>query len=489
MARLKRINTYFISNILGFILIVESMLMLLAAFIGELYNESATSSIYISVGITFSFGVLLRFISFRKKGGETTKREGFLTVTLVWIFLTIFGLLPYYLSGAIPHLPDAFFETMCGFTTTGSSVILNLEGFPKSLLFWRSLTQWVGGIGIVVFVMAFLPLFGGSAIQLFDAEVTGFKQNQQITPRISKIAKLIAMTYLGFTIVGFFLLWMGPMNAFDAVCHTLTSISTGGFSTKQTSIAYFNSAYIEYVVTLLMFIGGTNFILLYLFVKKKSAQIFHDEEFRWYFYIIAVFTVFMTITLLLSGKMEGIEYTFRTVLFQVVSNMTTTGFAVYDYLLWGQFYWFLFLALMIFCACEGSTSGGVKISRLVVLVKNTFVEFRRQVHPAAVLPVKMNKSVVPTNIVFKILAFMFLYILLIFVSFLVLSLTGMTFDEAIGASITAISNVGPGLGANGPAGNFANLTDFAKVYMAMLMLIGRLEIFTVLSLLIPSFWK
>ncbi len=469
-------------------LIVESFLMLTAAVVGELYRESVTTSIYISVAITFAFGMFLRFISFGNKEKKITKREGFLTVTLVWIFLTIFGLLPYYISGSIPHLPDAFFETMCGFTTTGSSVILNLEGFPKALLFWRSLTQWVGGIGIVVFVMAFLPLFGGSAIQLFDAEVTGFSQNQ-ITPRISKIAKLISGTYLGFTIIGFFLLWAGPMNAFDAICHTLTSISTGGFSTKQTSIAFFNSAYVEYVIALLMFVGGTNFILLYLLIKKGKFQIFRNEEFRWYFGIVTIFTVFIATSLLLSGKMTGFEYTFRTVLFQVISNITTSGFAVYDYLQWGQVYWFLFLALMIFCACEGSTSGGVKISRLVVLVKNTFIEFRRQVHPNAVLPVKMNNSVVPTHVVSKILAFMFLYLLLMFGSFLVLSLTGMTFDEAIGASITAISNVGPGLGANGPAGNFANLTDFAKIYMASLMLIGRLEIFTVLSLFIPSFWK
>ena len=486
---MKAINTHFISNILGFMLIIESFLMLTSAIVGEYFKESVTTSIYISVAITFIFGVFLRFLSFGKKGKDITKREGFLTVTLVWILLTVFGLLPYYLSGAIPHLPDAFFETMCGFTTTGSSVILNLEGFPKALLFWRSLTQWVGGIGIVVFVMAFLPLFGGSAIQLFDAEVTGFMQYNQITPRISKIAKLISATYLGITIVGFILLWFGPMNAFDAICHTLTSISTGGFSTKQTSIAFFNSAYVEYVITLLMFIGGTNFILLYLFFRKRSTQLFIDEEFKWYFIIIAVFTIFMSTTLLLTGKMEGVEYTVRTVLFQVVSNITTSGFAVYDYLLWGQFYWFLFLALMIFCACEGSTSGGVKISRLVVLVKNTFVEFKKQVHPTALLPVKMNKTVVPTHVVSKILAFMFLYALLIFASFLILSLTGMTFDEAIGASITAISNVGPGLGSNGPSGNFANLTDFAKIYMAMLMLIGRLEVFTVLSLFIPSFWK
>ena len=486
---MKTINTHFISNILGFMLIVESFLMLTSAIVGGYFRESVTVSIYLSVAITFAAGVFLRFLSFGKKGKEITKREGFLTVTLVWILLTVFGLLPYYLSGAIPHLPDAFFETMCGFTTTGSSVILNIEAFPKSLLFWRSLTQWVGGIGIVVFVMAFLPLFGGSAIQLFDAEVTGFMQNHQITPRISKIAKLISSTYLGITIVGFFLLWAGPMNAFDAICHTLTSISTGGFSTKQSSIAYFNSAYIEYVMTALMFVGGTNFILLYLLFRKRSLKVFKDEEFRWYFLIVIIFTVFMTTTLLLSGKMSGLEYTFRTVLFQVVSIITTSGFAVYDYLLWGQLYWFLFLALMIFCACEGSTSGGVKISRLVVLVKNTFVEFKRQVHPTAILPVKMNKSVVPPHVVSKILAFMFLYTLLMFASFLILSLTGMTFDEAIGASMTAISNVGPGLGANGPVGSFANLTDFAKIYMSMLMLIGRLEIFTVLSLLIPSFWK
>lgn len=486
---MKTINTHFISNIIGFMLIVESFLMFTSAIVGEYFNESVTTSIYISVAVTFVFGVIFRFLSFGKRDKEITKREGFLTVTLVWIFLTVFGLLPYYLSGAIPHLPNAFFETMCGFTTTGSSVILNLEAFPKSLLFWRSLTQWVGGIGIVVFVMAFLPLFGGSAIQLFDAEVTGFTQNHQITPRISKIAKLISSTYLGITIIGFFLLWLGPMNAFDAICHTLTSISTGGFSTKQTSIAYYDSAYIEYVMTVLMFMGGTNFILLYLFFRKRSLKIFKDEEFRWYFLIVAIFTVVITTTLLLSGKMTGVEYTFRTVLFQVVSNITTSGFAVYDYLLWGQVYWFLFLALMIFCACEGSTSGGVKISRLVVLVKNTLIEFKRQVHPSAILPVKMNKSVVPTHVVSKILAFMFLYTLLMFASFLILSLTGMTFEEAIGASITAISNVGPGLGANGPSGNFANLTDFAKIYMSMLMLIGRLEIFTVLSLLIPSFWK
>lgn len=330
---MRTINTHFISNILGFMLIVESFLMLTSAIVGEYFRESVTVSIYISVAITFAAGVFLRFLSFGKKGKEITKREGFLTVTLVWILLTLFGLLPYYLSGAIPHLPDAFFETMCGFTTTGSSVILNLDAFPKSLLFWRSLTQWIGGIGIVVFVMAFLPLFGGSAIQLFDAEVTGFMQNHQITPRISKIAKLISSTYLGITIIGFFLLWAGSMNAFDAVCHTLTSISTGGFSTKQASIAYFNSAYIEYVMTALMFVGGTNFILLYLLFRKRSFKIFKDEEFRWYFLIVAIFTLFMTATLLLSGKMSGIEYTFRTVLFQVVSIITTSGFAVYDYLL------------------------------------------------------------------------------------------------------------------------------------------------------------
>ena len=489
---MKNFNYTFVSKIIGFLLIVETLFMLISALVGEHYNETAAArSIYISAAATCISGFILLFIGIRKgKRNDISKREGYLTVTLGWILMCLFGMLPYQLSGAIPKFSNAFFEIMAGLTTTGSSTILNIEAFPKSLLFWRSLTQWIGGIGIIVFVMGFMPLFGGSAIQLFDAEVPGFMQSQSASMiRVSQLAKMFALTYIIITLLGFFLLWIGPMDIFDAACHALTSISTGGFSTKQISIAHFQSAYIEYVTILLMFIGGANFLLIYMLFRKFSLKFLKDEEFRWYFFIVVIFTIVIAASLLLSGKMQNVEYTFRTVLFQTVSMITTTGFATYDYTLWGPVYWFLFLGLILFCACEGSTSGGLKISRLIVLAKSIFIEFKKQVHPNALFAVKMNEKVVSQSSMANIWAFMFLYIIIASISCVLLSLTGMNFEEAIGAAIGVLSNAGPALGKQGPAGNFSDLTDFAKIYMSFLMLVGRLEIFTVLSLFIPAFWR
>lgn len=471
---------------------METLFMLLSALIGEYYDEpAATRSIYISAAITCASGLLLLFIGLKKgKRNDISKREGYLTVTLGWILMCLFGMLPYQLCGAIPNISNAFFEIMAGLTTTGSSTILNIEAFPKSLLFWRSLTQWIGGIGIIVFVMGFMPLFGGSSIQLFDAEVPGFMQNQSANMmRVSQLAKLFAITYVIITVVGFLLLWMGPMDIFDAACHALTSISTGGFSTKQISIAHFQSAYVEYIILLLMFIGGTNFLLIYMLFRKFSLKFLKDEEFRWYFFIIIIFTVVVSASLLISGKMTNIEYTFRTVLFQTVSMITTAGFATYDFTLWGPVYWFLFLGLILFCANEGSTSGGMKLSRLIVALKSIFIEFKKQVHPNALFAIKMNGKVVSQSAMTNIWTFIFLYFIIASVSCVVLSLTGMNFEEAVGAAVGVLSNAGPALGDQGPSGNFSNLTDFAKIYMSFLMLVGRLEIFTVLSLFIPAFWR
>ncbi|MDR1517525.1 MAG: TrkH family potassium uptake protein [Dysgonamonadaceae bacterium] len=489
---MKNFNYTFVSKIIGFLLIVETLFMLISALIGESYGEtSATRSIYISAAITCASGLILLFIGLRKgKRNDISKREGYLTVTLGWILMCLFGLLPYQLSGAIPKFSNAFFEIMAGLTTTGSSTILNIEAFPKSLLFWRSLTQWIGGIGIIVFAMGFMPLFGGSTIQLFDAEVPGFMQSQSANMmRVSQLAKMFAITYVFITVLGFLLLYIGPMDTFDAACHALTSISTGGFSTKQISIAHFQSAYVEYIIILLMFIGGVNFLLIYMLFRKFSLKFLKDEEFRWYFFIIIIFTVIVSASLLISGKMTHIEYTFRTVLFQTVSMITTAGFATYDFTLWGPIYWFLFLGLILFCASEGSTSGGMKLSRLIVLVKSIFIEFKKQVHPNALFAVKMNGKLVSQNSMTNIWTFVFLYFIIVSVSCVVLSLTGMNFEESVGAAIGVLSNAGPALGEQGPAGNFANLTDFAKFYMSFLMLVGRLEIFTVLSLFFPSFWK
>lgn len=469
---------------------IEAFFMLLSAFVGEYYQERAVQSIYLSCIITFLSGALSLFLGRKKKqpSGHITKREVYFTVTLAWLMLALAGTLPFMLSGAIPSFTNAFFESMCGFTTTGSSTLLNIEAFPKSLHFWRSITQWIGGIGIIIFVMSFMPVFGGNSGQFFDAEATGISEDQ-VRPRIQVITKNMALTYLALTIVGFFFLWAGPMDAFDAACHALSAISTGGFSTKQASIAFFNSPYTEYVITGLMFFGGTNFMLIYTFFTRFTSSVFREEEFRWYLSIIFIFTIGISYLLLSTGETSGIESTLRTALFQVVAAVTTTGFATVDYQLWGQVYWLLFLAMILFCGCEGSTSGGMKISRLVVLSKNTLLVFKKQVHPDALYRVKMNGRIITGHTSSKILAFVFLYLSLAAFSALVLSFTGMTFDESIGVSISSISSYGFGLGSYGPSGTYESASIFAKYYLTFLMLVGRLEVFTVLSLFVPGFWK
>lgn len=469
---------------------IEAVFMLFSAFMGEFYHETAVTSIYLSSAITVTSGAVLAFLGRKRRdhAGSVTKREVYLTVTMAWLMLALFGTLPFLLSGAIPSFTNAFFESMCGFTTTGSSTLLNIDAFPRSLHFWRSFTQWIGGFGIIIFVMSFMPVFGGNSEQFFDAEATGIAEDQ-MRPRINEVTKNMALTYIGLTVTGFFFLWAGPMDAFDAACHTLSAISTGGFSTRQASIAFFNSPYTEYVITVLMFLGGTNFMLIYTFFTRFSRSVFREEEFRWYTAIIILFTIAITGLLLVTGEMSGFENTFRTALFQVVAAVTTTGFATVDYQMWGHVYWLLFLAMILFCGSEGSTSGGMKISRLVVLSKNSLLEFKKQVHPDALYRVKMNGRVISGNTSSKILAFVFLYLSLAAFSALILSFTGMTFEESIGVSVSSISSYGFGLGSYGPSGTYESASVFAKYFLSFIMLVGRLEIFTVLSLFVPSFWK
>lgn len=487
---LYRFNFRFVLNCVGLLLVTEAVFMLFSAFVGEYYNETAVRSIYLSALITLSSGLLLYFTgrTRQRMAGSITKREVYLTVTLSWLMMALFGTLPYLISGAIPSFTNAFFESMCGFTTTGSSTLVNIEAFPKSLHFWRSFTQWIGGIGIIIFVLSFMPIFGGLSGQFYEAEATGIAEDQ-FRPRISEITKQMAFTYLGLTILGFFLLWAGPMNAFDAACHTLTAISTGGFSTKQASISFFNSSYTEYVIIMLMFLGGTNFLLISTLITKFKPTIFKDEEFKWYFIIIILFTIGISAGLLTSGQMSDLEETFRISLFQVVSTVTTTGFATADFIVWGSEYWLLFLMMILFCGSEGSTSGGMKISRLIVLAKNAQLVFKRQVHPNALYMVKMNGKVISRDTLSRLAAFIFLYISITIISAVILGLTGMNFEESIGVSLSSISNYGFGLGSYGPSSTFESATPFMKYYLSFLMLVGRLEIFTVLSLFVPDFWK
>jgi trk system potassium uptake protein TrkH len=448
-----------------------------------------SGNVILSCGaVTMVSGVFLRIFGTEDVQKLTSKRESFLAVTLIWIVLSVFGMLPFYMSGSIPKVSDAFFETMSGFSTTGSTILRHIDEMPKGLLLWRSITQWIGGIGIIVFALVLLPIVGGNGVSLYNSEVSGIAKDK-FSPKIKQTAKRLWIIYLIISALLICLLWAGPMSMFDAVCHGLTTVSTGGYSTKQASIAYWNSPYTEYVLCLFMFIGGTNFTLIFFLLKGNFKRVVRDEEFRWYVIVCIVFSAIVMIGLMSSGQLKGVSESFRSSLFQVVSVVTTTGFSTVDFNSWGVFYSLIMCLLMLFCACAGSTSGGLKMVRMVILSKNAINEFKRQVHPNAVLPVRLNGNVIPMEVVTKILAFIFLYLLILFVSFLVLGLSGMNFEESVSSAITCMSNVGPALGSLGPNGHFADIPDVSKWYLSFLMLVGRLEIFTVLSLFMPAFWK
>lgn len=482
------LNVRFIVKMLGMMFILETLFMLLATVVAFLYDGEDVYPLLLSSGILFGAGVLFYLMGFRANDHSAGRREGMLTVTLIWILLSLFGMLPFYLGGYIDNVTDAYFETMSGFTTTGSTILTDIEALPKGILFWRSLTQWQGGIGMVVFTVALLPIFGGGAIQMFDAETPGIT-HERFRPRVTQVAKRLWGVYLFLTVCLIGLLWAGPMDLYDAVNHALSAISTGGYSTKNASIAYWNSSYIEYVITIFMFIGATNMTLMYFCLNGHVMKLIKDEEFRWFFSFVALMILITMAWVLYKGFVMDIGDAFRKSAFQVVTIVSTCGFAVDDYIPWGPFYWVIALILMFICGCAGSTSGGLKMGRFVILTKNLFNEFKKQTHPHAVIPVRMNGHVVSGSIVHRVLAFVFAYITLVVISCLVLSLDGMGFEESVGAAISAISNVGPGLGSLGPTGNFSEVPVVSKWFLSFLMMVGRLEIFTVLTILVPGFWK
>ncbi|MGL5786431.1 MAG: TrkH family potassium uptake protein [Bacteroidales bacterium] len=485
---MKPFNWKFVGYIIGILLIIESTFLLISTIVSLIYGEHDVPAFISSLILTLACGGLLIW-SCHNHDRDLHRREGFFIVSFSWIALSFFGMLPFILSKSIPSVTDAFFETMSGFTTTGASILNDIDSLPHGILFWRSIIQWLGGMGVIVFTLALLPRLGvAGGVQLFNSEAPGLTHDK-LSPRIDQTAKRLWGMYLVITIACAALLCAGPMNLFDSICHAFTTMATGGFSTKQASIAYWDSAYVEYIITMFMFIAGTNFTLVYFFLKGNFRKAVKDEEFRFYASVVIVTTIIIVVGLMATGIMKEFEPTFRMALFQVVSLLTTTGFATADFIPWGTFFWVLMLIIMLPGGSAGSTSGGMKLVRVLVLTKNTFNEFKRQVHPNAVLPVRINKEVVPYELVTKVLAFMFIYLMIILVSSLILAGLGTGFEESIGSVITCISNVGPGLGETGPSGNFSSLHPFAKWFLSFIMLVGRLELFTVLTILTPSFWK
>ncbi len=485
---MAKINIRVILKLVGILLCLEAIFMLFPLIISIIYGESDLIAFIASSLITALTGSTLFYV-FRQSGNEIGRRDSYLLVTSIWFFFTVFGMLPFCFMPNPMSITDAFFESASGFTTTGSSIIHDLNTCPHGILFWRCFTQLIGGLGIILLTIAILPMLNHQGgLLMFNSEVTRVS-HEKLKPKIGETSKKLWTVYISLTLLLFLLLWAGPMNAFDAICHSFTTMATGGFSTKVESISFWDSSYIDYIITLFTFIAGINFALVYRAVTGDYKRLFHSEETRWYTVIVIGITLLVFAGLYITHQNGSIEETFRTALFHVVTIITSTGFAMQDYVAWGPFFTTLFLLLMFFGACAGSTCGGAKIDRLIVLAKNTRNEFYRAIHPNAVLTVRVNGKSVAHEIVSKILAFILVYILVIIVGAVILSAFGLTLEESFASTLACISNIGPGVGTTGPAGSYAFIPDIAKWVLAIIMIIGRLELFTILILFTPYFWK
>lgn len=475
-----------IYRIIGFLLLIETAMLICCGGVSVWYKEGDLKSFMLSSAITLCVGVLMLVIG---KGAEKSlnRRDGYVIVSVAWITFSIFGMLPYYIGGYIPAITDAFFETMSGFSSTGATIMNNIEAMPHGILFWRAMTQWIGGLGIVFFTIAVLPIFGMGGIQVFAAEASG-PTHDKVHPRIGITAKWIWAIYTSMTGALIVLLVFGGMSVFDSICHALTTTSTGGFSTKQASIEYYHSPYIDYVISVFMFLSGVNFTLLLLMFNGKIKKFIHDAELKFYSISVLFFTVFIAVWLYQTMDMSA-EEAFRKSLFQVISLHTSTGFATADYMLWPSILWGCLVVVMLMGACAGSTTGGIKCIRMVILFKVVKNEFKHILHPNAILPVRVNKQVIAPSIQSTVLAFTFLYAVIAVVSILIMMGLGVGFMESIGTVVSSIGNMGPALGTCGPAYTWSGLPDAAKWLLSFLMLLGRLELFTVLLLFTSDFWR
>lgn len=481
------INRGVIAYVVAGSIIAMGVLMVPTMLVAFYCGEYDRYPLLFSALLTLSVGLGLRLLVRKSRHSEIKKRDGYLIVTLSWLTMALFGTLPYLFSGAIPQVSAAFFESMSGLTTTGATILDTIESLPRGILLWRSMTQWIGGMGIIVLTIAILPLLGIGGMELFVAEAPG-PTKDKIHPRIKETAKRLWFIYVILTVAEAILLRLCGLSLFDAVNHSLTTNSTGGFSTKQDSIAAFHSPLVECVILFFMFAAGTNFTLLYFGFKGKWNRFWHNDEFKWY--LIAVVGLIAVLTPVVHCQTDySLGESLRTVAFQVVSIVTTTGYATADYTLWGSLATFVFFLLLFSGASAGSTSGGIKIVRIVLLIKNGFLEFKKRLHPTAVLPVHLNKQAIPTAVIYNLLAFIFLYLFVFTMGALAMTGLGESFDVALSSVATALGNVGPGIAEVGPANTFSSISTPGKWVLSLLMLLGRLELFTVVLLLTPYYWK
>lgn len=491
------LNYRIVLHILSFLLIIEAVALFISAGLAAIYDTSQLESfsifnanggfwpLIISASLTAFVGVFGWALTFRVNK-SVSKKEGYLVVSFSWILISIFGSLPFYFSGYFASFTDSFFETMSGFTTTGASILSDIESIPKGLLFWRSLTHWIGGMGIIVLSLAILPLLGIGGMQLFAAESPG-PTFDKIHPKVKEIAKRLWAIYVLLTFLEVIVLMLGKMPFFDAICHAFATMATGGFSTQNASITNY-SAFIQYTIIFFMILAGTNFSLHYYFLSGKIKEVWKNEEFRLYLGIVFISSLIIGVGLVFQAGMNT-ELAFRDALFQVVSIVTTTGFVTSNYLVWPPVFWLLLFLLFFVGGSAGSTGGGVKVTRILLLIKNSLLDLKRLVHPSAIIPVRLNNKPVPQNIVFVVISFFLIYITIFAFGSLVLVGMGVDFISAIGASASSLGNIGPALGSVGPIENYAHMPQMAKWFLSFLMLLGRLELFTVLIIFSPSFWR
>ncbi|MGA8852575.1 MAG: potassium transporter TrkG [Christiangramia sp.] len=496
---MPKLNYQIILHVMGLLLLCNGGFMLLATLVSWFYQDGVTLEISTAALLTLFVGTLLMFTT-RGHSKEVKVREGYIIVTFGWIFMALSGALPYVISESIPSFTNAFFETMSGYTTTGASILNDIESIPKGILFWRSLTHWIGGMGIIVLAIAILPLLGIGGMQLFSAESPG-PSADKLKPRITDTAKRLWLIYVSYTLAETILLWAAGMTFFDAINHAFSTLSTGGFSTKNASIAFWNdNPLIQYIIIIFMLLAGSNFVLSYFAFKGKISRVLHDDEFKWYMVFIAGFTAISALVVYFQADVsissidhpmvwgEG-ESAFRHSLFQVLTVITTTGFVSADYTMWTPFLTILYFGLFFLGGSAGSTAGGVKVMRHIIMIKNGIIEFRRTLHPNAILPVRFNGKSISKEIVFNILGFFILYMLSFIIGAVVLAALGLDFETAIGGAASSLGNIGPAFGRLSPVNNFDMLPDFGKWWTSFLMLIGRLELFTVLIILTPFFWR
>ncbi len=491
------LNYKIVVFLMGVLLLFNGGLMLLSALVSYSYQDGVAFEITLAAFLVLSIGALFMLFG-RQHEKQIQKREGYLIVSLGWILMAVSGTIPYLLTGTFTDFASSFFEAMSGYTTTGASVLNDIEVLPKGVLFWRSTTHWIGGMGIIVLAIAILPFLGIGGIQLFTAEAPG-PGGDKLHPRITDTAKRLWLIYVVYTCLETLLLWLAGMSFFDAINHAMSTVSTGGFSTKNGSIAFWNDQpLIQYIISFFMLLAGTNFVLSYFIFTRKFQKIIADEEFKVYLSFILVFTVLATVVILNQESMAvlgnsfswtQIETSFRAALFQVIAVITTTGFVSADFTQWTPFLTVVFFGLMFLGGSSGSTSGGVKVVRHMLMIKSGFLEFKRALHPNAIIQARYNNKTVSDSIAYNILGFFILYMLSFIIGAVGFGSLGINFESAVGLSASTLGNVGPALGDFGPSSTYAALPQSGKLWATFLMLLGRLELFTVLIILTPFFWR